>query len=708
MAPVAAPVREPGSRTGARRLGDALRRPAVAAVVTWLVAVPPAAAVPAVFDLDPFLRADAAVPLVLGGFAVAVGGWLALRKPVPAVSGVAAGLFAAWTVLLLRTSLHGTPFAPGGLTGDTGRLSAMVTRYTVTSASSDAIVAGVPSEYPPLFPWLAGKAAVLFGVEAWRVLAPALILTVSASIVAGFVLWSLLTSPGAALLISAMCLMNFGTPEKAYEVLALAVVVPLLLLTVAAPPRRRPHWLPAGLLAGLLVLTYVGYLIYAVLGILALIWRSWRAAPDRMAYVWYFVRIVAVMLAVSSWYVIPYGWALLHGGQLVADTYEPMVLGQKFLPFLEMTPLGLAQAIGLAGLLWLRRSVWWAPPILTLIAGIYAYYLINFGRYVITGHTGLLHYSLQIIGACLLSSAVLTIDHIRPDLARRAGGPLAYRNGVVVGAIALMFAGYTYWEGNLPGSRFGAGAADASTAPSAPDPYRTSAQAARAHGEPFPDGGGPRFDAAVPVADRPRWFPVGPVRRAVEDRLGKGARPRTLACDERLFAFLPWRGYITVDRGAAATPMRWDDRYAELIRLSNITTPADFAAAAEHTKFGPIDVFVLRRAKSDLVWRYGPSRPLRFDRRQFQPTFFELIENLPENVVVAIRREIPNDGSLVVAFPPERISICARYRPVGHCCPWPQPVSPSVWRARRHHGFSGRTFPSWWFGCRSSPPSAYS
>jgi hypothetical protein len=35
------------------------------------------------------------------------------------------------------------------------------TRYTVTSAGSDGVVAGVPSEYPPLYPWLIGKAAVL-------------------------------------------------------------------------------------------------------------------------------------------------------------------------------------------------------------------------------------------------------------------------------------------------------------------------------------------------------------------------------------------------------------------------------------------------------------------------------------------------------------------------------------------------------------------
>jgi hypothetical protein len=55
---------------------------------------------------------------------------------VAAVTGTAAGLFASWTVLLLRTAWHGTPFPAEGVYGDTGRLAAMATRYTVTSASA--------------------------------------------------------------------------------------------------------------------------------------------------------------------------------------------------------------------------------------------------------------------------------------------------------------------------------------------------------------------------------------------------------------------------------------------------------------------------------------------------------------------------------------------------------------------------------------------
>ncbi|MGH3392256.1 MAG: arabinofuranosyltransferase [Actinomadura sp.] len=629
------PVERPRRRW--RRPPAVLWHPSVVAVVVWLVTLPLAALVPSVADVNPFRQAGAVVPLALGGPAVAAIAGLALWRRSPVVPGIAAGVFASWTVLMLRTSWHGTPFPPGGLYGDAARLAAMANRYTVTSASSDGIVGGVPSEYPPLYPWLVGKAAVLLEVEAWRLLAPAAVLAVSASVVAGFVLWSRLTSPGAALAISALGLVAFGKPDKAYEVLALAVVVPMLLLTVGSPPRGRPHWLVAGLIGGVMALIYYAYLVYAALGILVLAWLTWRAAADRRAYVWYLCRVAAVMLVVSSWYLIPYASAMLRGGQQVADMFESSAVSGNPLPFLAMTPLGLAQLVGVAGLLWLRRSAWWAPPLLALVLGAYGYYMISFIRYVTTRHTGLLHYVFPLISACLLAAAVLTVVQVAPALARQAGKPFPLGSGVAVGAIAVVFSGYTYWHDNMPGTLWRPGA-DGRSSLDVTSGDQSNLQAARAHGQPFPDGGRPRFSDAAAPAGRPAWFPVEPVRRAVEGVLGSGARPRTLSYDEKLFVFLPWHGYMGVDRGSAFGPARWDDRFAELTRLSTVTDPAAFAQASARTGFGPIDVFVLRRAGADLVWRPTGRTELRFQVGQFDPAAFVVVDDLPKNTVVAIRR----------------------------------------------------------------------
>jgi hypothetical protein len=636
-APGAADASEPRRRSLRRSL-DPVRHPSVVAVLTWSVAAPLAAIVPATLDLDPFRQADAVVPLVLGGFIVVGLVCLALWRRGPVVTGAAAGMFAAWTVLLLRTAGQGTPFPAGGLYGDAGRLAAMATRYTVTSASSDGIVAGVPSEYPPLYPWLIGKTAVVLHIAAWRLLAPAAVVAVSLSIVLAFVLWSRLTSPAAALMISALGLAAYGKPDKAYEVLALAVVIPLLLLTVASPTRGRLHWLPAGLIGGLMALTYYAYLLYAALGILFLIWRTWRAEPDRRAYAWYLGRVVAVMLVVSLWYLIPYAGAMAHGGQQVGDTYPSSRITGSPLPFLEMTPFGVAELIGLVGLLWLRRSVSWAPPLLAIILGAYGYYLISFARYVTTGHTGLLHYVFSLISAALLAAAVLTASHGAPALARRSATPFPRGFGAATVAIVLVFSGYTYWNTFMPGVLWTPGPTGEAKLDVAADAV-SNIQAARAHSQPEAGGERPRFSAEASQVVKTTWFPAGPIRQAVESVLGRHARPRTLSYDEQLFAFLPWRGYIGVQRSAAGAPARWDDRYAELTRISRIADPALFAQASAHTRFGPIDVFVLRAENSDLVWRpQGVSATLRFQFRQFDPHDFVLVTDLPANAVVAIRR----------------------------------------------------------------------
>ena len=59
-------------------------------------------------------------------------------------------------------------------------------------------------------------------------------------------------------------------------------------------------------------------------------------------------------------------------------------------------------------------------------------------------------------------------------------------------------------------------------------------------------------------------------------------------------------GYIAVNMGAAGTNTNWPARYAALRQLSQVTDPAAFAAAAAHTQFGPVDVFILtaRAARS--------------------------------------------------------------------------------------------------------------
>lgn len=597
-----------------------LCHPGGLAVTVWALATPFAFQVPGLADKDPFTVAGATLPLASGLLLIGVVLLAASRWRGDALAGVAAGLAAAWMVLMLRGALHGTPFGFGGLFGDMLRMSAAATRYTVTASSSDTIIEGLASEYPPFYPWLIGRASVLLGVPAWRLLGDAEVLFTSAAVIVAFLLWRRQVGGWAALAVACVTVVAWTDPRKAYEMVALAVFLPWALETFARPPRARLHWLPAGVLAGLMVITYQAWVVYAAIGLIVLIVLGWRTEPDRWAYLRRIGLVVLVATITSAWYVLPYLWGTLtQGGQMVSDLYASSYYNHELLPFLNLRPgelstlpLRMLQLVGLVGLIWLARSAWWARPLLLIAAGAFAYRLLSMIRFLVTGHTGFGHYTARLYGVVLAVAGVLVIAHAAPVLFRRLR--LTPPPGLLGAALAVVLAWSVVWLVNawMPGTA-GPG----------------SAYAVAAHVEPLPGGRYPRY---APESDRPVRFPVRQVQRAVEAVAGPEPHLVTLSVDERLFSYLPWPGYLSNDRTAGSTMSRWDERKAAVRRLADTAEPAAFAAASAETGFGPIDVFVLRHEGDSLVWA-----DLRFDRAQFDPQHWTVLDGLPERIVVAVR-----------------------------------------------------------------------
>ncbi|MEU5880327.1 arabinofuranosyltransferase [Spirillospora sp. NPDC047279] len=615
-------------------------RPALAALLAWAALLPVAFLAPGWLALDPFDSGDAGMRVTVCLAAALVLGVAAIRWRGPVMVGIVAGLFASYVTFALRASLAGTPFGFGGVHGDTGRITAMAVRYTRTWATNDGIV-GTPSEYPPLFPYVVGKCAVLLDVPAWRLFGPAETLLVPAALVIGFMLWTRLVPPVAALTITVGQLVVFGLPNKPHEVLALAVFVPLVLMTIARPPRGRPHWLLAGLLASLLCLTYHAWVVFSAPGLVALAWWTWRHETGRRAYLLYLAKMAAVMVLATAWYTVPYVGALLDGGQQVGDFYQSARISENPFPFLEAGLTGLVELAGLAGLLWYARTRWWAVPLLAIVAGCYGYRVLGMVRYVATGHSGLFYYTLPLIEMCLIVGAVLSTAEIVPALARRMRRPYAVGSGVVAVAALLLLTGIGYGLAWTPPARNAAGEVGS-------DPRGASrGLTALAHYQPLPDGSGPRsrprtgdpraMAESVGIVD---WnvLPVDAIERLAESVRPADPRPRVVSYDEQIYAFLPWRGFIGVDRTGAQAPTRWDERHAELARLSQITDPAAFAAAGRDTAFGSIDVFVLRREGDALVWK-GLRVPetIRFHPSQFASPAFVVAQS-DARTFTAVRR----------------------------------------------------------------------
>ncbi|MFY9847040.1 MAG: arabinofuranosyltransferase [Trebonia sp.] len=609
--------------------------PSLAALIIWIVCLPVAFGLASLGPANPFLLRVAMVPVVVAIGGVIVVGIASRRLPADLASGIGAGLFGGWVAFTLRVALHGTPFGFDGLAGDAGRMADMANRYASTWRSSDGIVSTVPSHYPPLFPWLVGRTSALINVPAWKLLGPAEAITLSFVVVAGYILWRKVLPGPLALAVTLPVLLCFSLPEKAYEILALAVFVPWAIATFGDPPRGRLHWLPAGLIGGLSIVLSWAFIIYGALGIVALAVLTWRASQDRARYVRHVVLTVIVSLVVASWYLVPYlGWGFLHGSKQVDDLFQGGGIQDSPLLFLTPSLLGVLELIGVIGLLWYRGRVSWGMPLLLLTVGAYAYWLLGLASFSLTGHTLLLQDTPRLIGPMLAAAGVLTIVHTAPIVARRFS-VRSVPAGLPALALCLLvvWTAITAWQGWMPGGPTPGGGL---YQPAVSTAWNESTAA---FATPLPDG------SYVPVAAErgihDAWFPTDPVKNDVTSVLGASATPVTLSTAEELFTYVNWPGYIGVSMGAAGTNTDWPARYAALQKLSRITDPAAFTAASARTAFGPVDVFILQRS-SPTRWTWqpidAPYPVLTFTPAQFSPHAFTVFTNLPGNLVVAVRQ----------------------------------------------------------------------
>ncbi|QIK77077.1 arabinofuranosyltransferase [Nocardioides piscis] len=573
-------------------------------------------------DLDPMTEQGAFLPVAVLAVLVVAGGWAtASWRAEEMASAVAAGVSGAWVAFALQVALTGTPFGFAGLQSDNGRTTASATKYSVSMWSSDTFVDDLPSEYPPLFPWLIGRASAVLDYPAWRLVGPAEVLLISFSLVLGYLMWRRLVGGPVALLCSIIVLPVYGVPLKPFAVAVLVVFAPWAVATFTESVRLRLHWLPAGVIGGLLVLTYHGWLTFGAFGLLLVMFAGWRRSEDRRGYLRHVLATILVALVVASPYVVPFGWALLtrDAGQAVSDLFVTPEITDSSFPFLTSGFIGTLQLIGLVGLFLVRATAQWARPLLHLVAGGYIFWLVFGVRFVLTGHTTMFFYVARLNGYLLAAAGILVLSLLlswaldRGDLREEARGL-----GLVLTALVLLFGGFTYWQEWRPRPVIG------------PDEARN--YASMAHMEPLPDCTYPKYIGALPEVP---CLPVEEIRREVSTVVGKDARPHTLAGDERLFSFLPWRAYMGVDRTSAGTLVRFDDRMAELRRLTTISSQDEFSDATRDTAFGPIDVFVLGKVQDGKRWAMWDAE---FNPAQFSSADWHVVDRPDWSVAVAVRR----------------------------------------------------------------------
>ena len=608
------------------------------AVACWILGSAVAVVVVKAFDLNPLTVRGSVLPIAMGAVAGAVVLPLVLRWQSDRIVGAVAGLYAAWIGMVQLSALHGTPFAQiGEHNGDWIRLLGLANRLSTVWGSADAYLPGVPSEYPPLYPWVVGHLADLLNRPTWTMLKPVQITVLSATVVVAFVLWNRLVSAPVALAMAAFAPAVFTWGYKDYEIITLGALVPYLLATFADRPRSKGgmHWLPAGIIGGLFATTYVGYLLFASGSVLALIGAR-LLRPNRGRYLLHVLGVLVTAAVVASWYLGPLAIAYLtQPRQQISDTYPSNSIASDPVPTLSGQPavFVILGVLGLVGMLWYRRRTWWAQPILLMLGGVAAYWGISMLSEVFSGHTLFLPKAPRLVNMILIVSGVLTVAQAGPPLIRRYGpraGPTLVRSASIGAVTLLIFVGgITCWQAWTPGVP--RGFVDF-TGPS----HVTINGATKAHLELLPNGQAPQFtpssraqySGALPL------MPADLINRDVEQRLGPDARPMSLSADARIYMYVHWYGYLQGNGYASSSLELFNDRVDELRRLAAITDPTTFAKASAHTRFGGIDVFLLRKAPGK--WRYGDG--IEFAPSAFSGGAFEIVDHIPSGLVLAIRR----------------------------------------------------------------------
>ena len=307
------------------------------------------------------------------------------------------------------------------------------------------------------------------------------------------------------------------------------------------------------------------------------------------------------------------------------------------LSFLTPSPLGALELIGVIGLVWWRGRVWWGRPLLLLTGGIYAYWLLGLAAFIVINHHLLLQDTPRLTSLVLAAAGVLTIVRSAPGIARwlSAGSAPAALPTVALSLLAIWVA-VTAWQAWMPGGP----AASSGLFQPAVTTQRNDTTAAFITA--LPDGS---FPHGAPASIRSPWFPTDPVENDVASVLGKNAKPVTLSATEQLFAYVNWPGYIGVTWGAAGIDTNWSARYAALRKLSRVADPARFATASRHTKFGPIDVFILQPFSPGIwVWTPAgsPDTAVPFTPAQFSPDAFKTFTNLPGGYLLVVRKPRAN------------------------------------------------------------------
>ena len=500
-------------------------------------------------------------------------GWAWRRGWHKSAKLAATSLLAAFSVVTLGMPLGATKLYLFGISVDQQFRTEYLTRLADTAVPHDMTYLGLPPYYPSGWFWLGGRVAALTGTPAWEMFKPWAVVSITAAIVAAFVLWAAMIRFEYALAVTtatAAVTLAYSATEP-YSAVIVVLMPPVIVLAWSGLKATGRGWaavIGAGIFLGVAALFYTLFLGYLALTLtlmallLAVAGRRWEPLL-RVAV----IGVIAGAIAAIHW--APYFLAVLRGHPADKGTalhYLPMSGAQLSFPMLDATLLGVMCLVGTLWLVVRARSSTRAAALAMAVVSVYAWSLLS--MLATLARTTLLSFRLQpTLLVLLVAAGTFGFLEAARGLANRYAQPTTNRIiavAAVIGAIGAV-----------------------SFSQAIPDILRPDIAVAYTD----TDGYGQRADRRPPGSER---F-YAEIDRKITAATGKPRNETVvMTADYSFLSYYPYYGFQGLTSHYANPLAQFKERSGAIESWATMTNPDDFAKALDSLPWQAPTVFLMR------------------------------------------------------------------------------------------------------------------
>ncbi|MUL66243.1 arabinofuranosyltransferase [Mycobacterium sp. CBMA 234] len=484
-------------------------------------------------------------------------------------------LLAAFSVVTLGMPLGATKLYLFGISVDQQFRTEYLTRLADTVAPHDMTYLGLPPYYPSGWFWIGGRLAALTGTPAWEMFKPWAVVSITAAIVAAFVLWAAMIRFEYALAVTtatAAVTLAYSSTEP-YSAVIVVLLPPVIVLAWSGLKATGRGWaavIGTGVflgIAGLFYTLYLGYLALT-LALMALLLAAARRRWEPLIRV-AVIAVISGAIAAIHW--APYFLSVLRGHPADKGTalhYLPMSGAQLSFPMLDATLLGVMCLVGTLWLVVKARSSTRAAALAMAVVSVYAWSLLS--MLATLARTTLLSFRLQpTLLVLLVAAGTFGFLEVARGLAHRYAQPTTNRViavAAVIGAIGAV-----------------------SFSQAIPDILRPDIAVAYTD----TDGYGQRADRRPPGSER--------FYREIDQHITAATnKPRNqtvvMTADYSFLSYYPYYGFQGLTSHYANPLAQFKERSGAIESWATMTNPDDFAKALDTLPWQAPTVFLMRHS----------------------------------------------------------------------------------------------------------------